>query len=1349
MAGNASPLQSIEKLKGIDNYSTWKFCMKMILIHEDLWDTIDGEQKGTLSDADMKKSQKALARICLSVQTSAFPHVRNAKDAREAWNNLSRAFEDKGLCRRLGLLRTLFSTKLSEHDSMESYLGKLQELSQQLFDINSPLDDEFLAVIMLSGLPSNYDPLIMALENSNLKLTSDMVKGKLLQEYDRRNKTEDTKAFAATRKAPKCYKCKRTGHFIKDCPRNNDKKPEKDKKTEKDKPRKDSSKALLTALSVSFQRGVWYVDSGASNHMCNNRELFCDFSEVSVSQVTVANGEKLPTAGQGNVRVKLQDCERTIRDVYYVPNLSANLLSVSSLVKKGYTVTFNKQKCIVSDDDEVLATATHRNGIYQLDAIDQPLCGGGGNTSFASFSSVTKEKQSSDETVMFSSSSSSKGTVKEESQEMWHRRLGHLNSRSMALMNKGMVTGIKYNSDIFNPCVACIEGKQTRAPFPKKSYTRATQLLGLVHTDLCGPMPTQSIGGARYFLIFIDDFSRKTFVYFLHNKDEVFEHFRNFKNLVENETNHKIKIIRSDNGGEFINYKLQAYLKENGIKHHTTVPYSPQQNGVAERANRTIVEKARCMLKDAGLDNKFWAEAVNTAVYLKNRTPTKALIGQVPEEKWRNKKVDVSHLRIFGCIAYAVTPIRNKLDSKSKQYVFVGYCESTKGFRLLDPDKSYKCVKARDVIFLENKFFNNRSHDDNFDSVFIEFPQNGAPGKPVNVVHDPESILDNDQCSQHIERSEPSQSEPSTVRPEFSDDQRRTRSSTITVYDSDSEVDTTLESNFSADPTYVPGCSTSNETTSDSSLYEDLDETGMTVLLVKELCNDDDVPGTVQEALAGTESIEWTRAMTDEYKSFNDNKCWTLVKKPNNQKPIKCRWVFKRKKGLNGELLSYKARLVAKGYSQKFGVDYEETFSPVVRHSTIRTLLAIAAEFNMDIDHLDVKTAFLNGNLNETVYMEQPEGFIVKGKENFVYKLHKAIYGLKQASKMWYERINEVLLQKMHFKRITSEPCVFYMRSNSDLIIIALYVDDILLFSSNSTLKEKVKCELMNTFEMKDFGSAHHILGMRVNKSQNKVTLDQTGYIKRVLEKFNMTDCKPAKTPLEKGIKLPKGDNKSTNSHYRNLLGCLMYIAVCTRPDIAHAVSVLSQFNECHTEHHWKALKRVLRYLKGTVNYGLVFQKSGMDVTAYVDADWGGNELDRKSFTGFIFKLGNSLISWESRKQKTVALSSTEAEYMALSDGCKEALFVRSFLNELLNSNCKVTLYNDNQSAQKLTTNCMYHNRTKHIDVRHHFIRENIKKNIVNVKYLSTDLMIADVLTKPLTKEKHDQFVNGLCLHNL
>lgn len=363
----------------------------------------------------------------------------------------------------------------------------------------------------------------------------------------------------------------------------------------------------------------------------------------------------------------------------------------------------------------------------------------------------------------------------------------------------------------------------------------------------------------------------------------------------------------------------------------------------------------------------------------------------------------------------------------------------------------------------------------------------------------------------------------------------------------------------------------------------------------------------------------------------------------------------------------------------------------------------------------------------------------------YTYKLNKAIYGLKQASKSWNDKINKVLCDKLNFIRLTSEPCVYHKSENQSMIFIALYVDDLIIFTSpNFQGKDKIKESLRQEFEITDLGPAQHILGMKLSRKDSGFSLDQSNYIQKLLKRFRMEDCKPAGTPMETGLKLPQETQKDDTYNYRELVGSLMYIAVCTRPDISHAVSYLSQFNNCFGEVHWKAAKRVLRYLKGTINLSLVFSKGGMDITAYADADWASNNIDRRSYTGYVFLLGKSIISWESKKQRTVALSSTEAEYMALSDTCKEALFIRKFLFEMLGVMAKITILNDSQSAIKLCKNFMFHSRTKHIDIRHHFIKEIVNDGIVEVKYMSTNNMLADVLTKPLNKNLHCKFTNLL-----
>lgn len=1313
--GNSSLV--MDKLKGIENYNSWKFMMKMVLIHEDLWDFVEKEP----TDAEhTKKVQKALARIALSVQPAAFSHVRSAKTAHEAWTNLQKAYEDRGLCRRLALLRALFSTKL-ENQSMESYINRIVEISQQLSDIGSPLEDDFIAIIMLSGLTEDYDPLIMAIENSNIKLSSEVVQGKLLQENLRRDdKNESGSALAAVRKQPKCFRCKKTGHFIKDCPQ---KTSGWKKNTNMSNMKKvDESKALLTALSANIEADSWYIDSGATSHMCCDRSVMCDFVKSKSLEVKVANGDKLYTEGTGTVRIKLANgAIKTVSNVYYVPKLSGNLLSVSSMVKKGFKVVFSFSGCHVYDNGVEVVSATLDKGMYKLNIAE---------TLSATPSTVTDTPQEARENLVVNAAvecgnyeTETEPTPAEISEKVWHRRLGHLNRRSMKLLNQGMVSGISYNDSTFEPCVACIQGKQNRLPFPKKSYNRATEPLELVHTDLCGPMPCSSLSGSKYFLLFIDDFSRKTFVYFLKTKSEVFEKFKSFKVLVENQTGRKIKVLRSDNGGEYINSNFQMFLKDNGIRHQTTVPHSPQQNGVAERANRTIMEAARCMLQDANLAQEFWAEAVNTAVHIRNHCPTKAVMGCTPEEKWTNRKVSIKHFRIFGCVAYALNPNRKKLDSKCKSYIFVGYCDDTKGYRLIDPEFPTNCIKARNVTFLENKLLSKVSNDDSEKTV-EQFSQ------VQNCTHDE---------SRHVQTNlsePPVQSESSVVNTDLSDDtilENNQRYSVITINDSESSRESSPEASDPADETYVPDSSEEDDESLSSNMVS--------------VSYEEDTPQNVQEALGGKDAKHWKEAMTSEYESFIDNNCWTLTDRSESHKPVKCKWVFKIKRGLNGELLKYRARLVAKGCTQKYGIDYEETFSPVVRYSTIRTLLALAAEYNMEIEHLDVKTAFLNGDLTETVFMEQPEGFQIKGQEHKVYKLNKAIYGLKQASKAWYEKIDHVLCNKLNFVRSSSEPCVYIKSNNNSIIIIALYVDDIILFSTcNLQEKLSIKQKLMKEFQITDLGPAQQILGMKLCKDNDKITLDQSSYIQRVLQKYKMEDCKPSPTPMESGLKLPRGHQKDDNLDYRGLVGCLMYIAVCSRPDIAHAVSYLSQFNESFSEIHWKAAKRVLRYLKGTINNCLVFQKGGLDVTAYADADWANDDGDRRSYTGYVFTIGKSIVSWESRKQKTVALSSTEAEYISLTEACKEGLFIRKFLKDIIKESIVITIHNDNQSALKLCKNSLYHSRTKHIDVRHHFIRKYVSDKIVILKYLCTNDMLADILTKPLCKIKHNLFVNRLLL---
>lgn len=356
--------------------------------------------------------------------------------------------------------------------------------------------------------------------------------------------------------------------------------------------------------------------------------------------------------------------------------------------------------------------------------------------------------------------------------------------------------------------------------------------------------------------------------------------------------------------------------------------------------------------------------------------------------------------------------------------------------------------------------------------------------------------------------------------------------------------------------------------------------------------NLDDVPMSVSEALSRADSSRWQQAMEEEMASFKKSEAWELVDSPNSGTLVECKWMFKKKIDQENKMC-YRARLVAKGYTQREGLDYDETFSPVIRYSSLRLLLALSLKLDLEVTHLDVKTAFLNGNLQETVFMCQPEGFITKGNENKVCLLTKAIYGLKQSSRAWYQKVNEVLV-KLGFKKSNYESCIFIKRKNNSLVIVALYVDDFIVLSNDKKETDFLKKHLTSNFEIKDLGEIKLCLGMRIRKEKDNLILDQSVYIDQLLRKFNMSDCKVVSSPINnfdfsEGCLSENEAEKYKNPLYQKLIGSLMFLAVLTRPDIAYSVSFLSQFNNNHTEYHWNCAKNVLRYLKGTKDHCLVY----------------------------------------------------------------------------------------------------------------------------------------------------------------
>lgn len=1328
-------IPNIDKLEGQVNYGSWKFSMKMYLMLEGLFGYVDGTVPVT-DPNDKLRDQSALAKICLSVKPNCFIHVQNAKTSKEAWDNLQNSFEGRSMATVFEMTRRLFNSKQANFQSMEEYLTDILETVQKLADVGETLEDKWVAFIMMNGVSEEYETLISSInQQSKEQIKSEEVKLILLNESERRrvrsneipSRPNCTSAlFVDTKRKPAqnykkgrpkkiyCYNCGDPSHKRPDCPNLKDgeqlkcstsKKQTAAVKTSRPRPNPQTllTSTLLTHVPKTLE---WVIDSGATNHMTREKNMFINLDN-GCTQVSVADNTKILSEGSGDVKldIAVNGCSEPVvlKNVMYVPNLSSNLLSVSKITDKGLIVVFDDLKCTVycksnfKISGNVIVTGNKSEGLY---VVDRPVVQDSVRAMYADNQMAQHE--------------------------LWHKRLGHLSRKGMSQLQGGLVDKINFGIDSQKVCVTCLEGKQTAKPFLNKGK-RAKTKLELVHSDVCGPVDEPSWGGARYCLIFVDDFTRKVFGYMIKAKSEVFSKFLEFKALVENETGNKLKCLRTDNGGEYSSNELENYLKSHGIRHQTTVPYTPQQNGVAERTNRTLFEKVRCMLFESNLDKRFWAEAMNTAIYLKNVSPTAAVDGAVPEGAWRDENIDISHLRVFGCKAQMQVPKekRKKLDKRSQSLIFVGYCTDTKGYRLMSLNDPKNIIVARNVEFIESNI--NSSLTDA--KICKPSVNNQATDVTVHPVIEPVS---NDQTQNEVDNC---------IMPNLSESYVSDES--FDVNDSNSVYDYESSSEEAVNPIEEIVQPIQNRYPTRARKPNRSDDFEYAFLAVGP--ND---PQYFREACNRTDSVHWKRAMEEEINALGDNDTWELVDRPTNCNVVKCKWVYKLKRGVDGSS-RHKARLVAKGFSQKPGQDFDQTFAPVVKLSSLRVLFGLAAELDLEVDHVDITTAFLNGDLNETIFMEQPEGFVNNGDENKVCKLKKAIYGLKQAARCWNDKIHSFLVTQ-NFCRSKYDPCIYIKKSKDCYIVIGLHVDDFYCFSNSVEETYRLKSAIAKSFKMRDLGAVKECLGMRVTRDRNKGTikLDQEAYVKDVIDKFGMSESNPVVTPLCVSQKLEKPKNACYNNDYQKLIGALMYLSVCTRPDICHAVSYLSQFNTCNDTQHFVAAKRVVRYLKGTPALGLCYRRGDCLLQGYADADFGNCVVDRVSYTGYVFKFCGAAVSYCSRKQRTKSLadSSTFAEYVAISECGKEGIYLQGLLSELYKCPKPLTIFNDNQSANKLCYNEGQKNRSKHIDVKYHQIRHWVKQNLINVAYLSDTEMIADMLTKGLSGPKHNLCVKGVGL---
>ncbi|KAL5764025.1 hypothetical protein ACOSQ2_016619 [Xanthoceras sorbifolium] len=1263
----------IEKFDGAD-FGFWKMQIEDYLYQKKLYQPLLGKKPDDMKEEDWNLlDRQALGVIRLTLSRNVAFNIVKEKTTAGLITALSNMYEKPSASNKVHLMRRLFNLRMAEGASVAQHLNEHNTITTQLSSVEIEFDEEVRALILLSSLPDSWNATVTAVSSSsgNNKLKFDDVRDLVLSEEIRRRESGEASSSSALhtesrgrtserssyrsrsksrrgksrsgKKDFSCYNCGKKGHFKRDC-----RAPKKDTGTQESaNVTEEAGDAMI--LSVNSPIESWILDSGASFHATPCREIMENYVSGNFGKVHLADDETLKIVGKGDIRLKLPNGSTwKLQGVRHIPGLKRNLISIGQLDGEGYCTTFSGCEWKITKGALVVARGKKCGTLYVTSNL---------------------------ENIVAVADSDGKSNL-------WHQRLGHMSEKGMkTLLSKGKLPDLKA-VDV-GLCEDCIFGKQKKVSFAKIGKIPKAEKLELVHTDVWGPSPVSSLSGSLYYVTFIDDSTRKVWVYFLKKKSEVFDTFRKWKAMVENETGLKIKRLRSDNGGEYRDSRFREFCANSGIKMEKTVPMTPQQNGVAERMNRTLNERARSMRLHAGLPKMLWAEAVNTAAYLINRGPSVPLDGGIPEEVWSGKEVNISHLRVFGCISYVHidSAERSKLDAKSNKCVFVGYGGDEFGYRFWDYENR-KIIRSRDVIFNENLMYKDRSIAELSSSTteaetkeFAEFEE--ISGSDVQI--SPETV----------------QEEPSA--PEL----RRS-----------SRVPKPIQ-RYSPSLHYL-------------------------------LLTDSGEPECYDEAMQVEDSVKWESAMRDEMDSLMSNQTWELAELPPGKKALHNKWVFRIKEEHNGNK-RYKARMVVKGFQQKEGIDYNEIFSPVVKLTTIRLVLKIVAAENLHLEQLDVKTAFLHGDLEEEIYMRQPEGFKEAGKENLVCRLKKSLYGLKQAPRQWYKKFDS-FMSSSGFTRCQADHCCYIKRFDNSFIILLLYVDDMLVAGSDMQEIMNLKRELSKQFAMKDLGAAKQILGMRIKRDTKSGTLllSQAEYIKKVLSRFNIQDAKPVSTPLGIHFRLSKEQSPKTEEErthmakvpYASAIGSLMYAMVCTRPDIAQAVGVVSRYMNNPGKIHWEAVKWILRYLRGTTNKTLCFKGGDTTLTGYVDADLAGNVDIRKSTTGYVYTLGGTAVSWVSQLQKIVALSTTEAEYVAVTEASKEMVWLQSFLEELGKKQEDNVLYCDSQSAIHLAKNPSFHSRTKHIQLRYHFIRSLLEDGILKLEKISGAQNPADMLTKTVTTDK-------------
>ncbi|KAI3676109.1 hypothetical protein L1987_85708 [Smallanthus sonchifolius] len=951
-----------------------------------------------------------------------------------------------------------------------------------------------------------------------------------------------------------------------------------------------------------------------------------DYYQAKISCKNYVAFARNPRGGKIEEQGTVSNGVNSLEFVNYVPQLKYNLMSVSQICDKDFCALFNSKEClilkpgVVIPEELILMRAPRRYNTYSLD-MNNP----------SGIESCFLSKASEDESFL------------------WHKRLGHVNFKTMNRLVRGnLVTGLPLKDFThMEHCISCSKGKQHKSSHKPKTTNSIDSPFQLLHMDLFGPT------------------------------------------------------IRSDHGTEFKNATLDSFCESKGISHQFSIPRTPQQNGVAERRNRTLIEAARTMIVDSKLPVTFWAEAVNTACFVQNRVLITTSCNKTPYEIMYKRKPVIDFFRKFGCVCTMLNTSDqlNKFEAKADECYFVGYSSNQRAFHVYHKQKRI-VLESIDINWHEN------NHTDAGDGPNWLFDVDSV-FKSFNL---PDFSIDSTHANPYF-----SVNNLGNLNDQGSSSSAQVEIPVVANAESDMESSGSGATSETVEDNSIPIVDVAPQSSAEDPINDITDPPAENLTNLEEVVEEDVIPQLRIHKIHPTNNI---------IGPLNVGVSTRSAYLPKNKVPIGTRWVFRNKKVEGGTVIRNKARLVVQGFYQEEGIDYEEVFAPVARLEAIRIFLAYAAYIDFTVHQMDVKSAFLYGKVQEEVYVKQSPGFIDPNFPDRVYKLYKALYGLHQAPRAWYETLSKHLLEN-GFTRGAIDQTLFKRKDEMDTIMVQIYVDDIIFGSTNPRLCKEFEEVIQSKFEMSSMGEMKFFLGLQVDQSESGILIHQEKYVKEILTKFKMADSHPVKTPVEvRHCLTPDVDGESVDQHlYRSMIGSLMYL-MASRPDIMFAVCLCACFQANPKLSHLSAVKRILRYLKYKPKLGLWYPKTDLfDLVAYSDSDYGGCNLDRKSTSGGCQFLGNRLVSWQFR-------------------------WIHHQMLDYGITFHETPILCNNTAVPYITKNPVQHSKTKHIEIKHHFMRDWVEKKHIQIVEVKTHKQTADIFTKAFDSTRFAQLVEMLGMIN-